>query len=260
MVFQHLHYGTLMPRGASTPSVHARQLAVEPGVRLLRRYHRSLLLRMEQTRRSALENHVHRPPPMGPRVLISESWYKVPLLLPTGNTQQEHLLAGNFNSTVFDFVARQKIQGQTLNLFILEQLPIVPPGAYARTFGPKSAAEIVREAVLELTYTAHDLAPFARDMGHVDLTGKVLPPFAWAEDRRLMLRAKLDAIYFILYGVYDSSNVAQGRDDIRYIYSTFPIIEREETARLGSYRSRELCLAWVNALMAGQPDVHMEAH
>ena len=185
---------------------------------------------------------------------------KVPLLLPTGTTQQEYLLAANFNSTVFDFVARQKIQGQTLNLFILEQLPVIPPGDYARTFGLKSAAEIVREAVLELTYTAHDLAPFAKDMGHVDLTGSVLPPFAWDQDRRLMLRAKLDAMYFILYGVYDPSNVEQSRNDIRFIYSTFPIIEREEKTRLGSYRSLKLCLAWVNALMAGQPDAHMEVH
>jgi hypothetical protein len=185
---------------------------------------------------------------------------KVPLLLPTSTSQQEYLLAANFNSTVFDFVARQKIQGQTLNLFILEQLPVVPPGAYARTFGSKSAAEIVREAVLELTYTAHDLAPFAKDMGYVDITGGALPPFAWVEARRRMLRAKLDAIYFILYGVYDASNAEQSRDDIRYIYSTFPIIEREETTRLGSYRSLKLCLAWVNALMAGQPDAHMEMH
>lgn len=32
---------------------------------------------------------------------------------------------------MFDFVTRQKIQGQTLNLFIVEQLPIVPPERYA---------------------------------------------------------------------------------------------------------------------------------
>lgn len=42
--------------------------------------------------------------------------------------------------------------------------------------------------------------------------------------------------------------------DIRYIYSTFPIVERQEIARWGSYRSRDLALAWINALMAGQPD------
>ena len=149
---------------------------------------------------------------------------------------------------VFDFATRQKVQGQTLNLFILEQLPVVPLERYeAVHFGPKTAAEIVREAVLELTYTAHDMAPFARDMGYVDGAGKVLPPFRWDEDRRLYLRAKLDALYFHLYRVTD-------RDDVRYICSTFPIVEREEHKTWGHYRSRELCLAWINALSAGDPD------
>lgn len=188
---------------------------------------------------------------------------KVPVLLPGGAHCDEWLLAGNFNSVAFDFATRQKVQGQTLNLFIVEQLPVIPPAAYARAFGPKTASEIVREAVLELTYTAHDMAPFARDMGHVDASGEVLPPFIWDEERRLHLRAKLDALYFILYGIFDPADPAhdpvQGRDDIRYIYSTFPIVERQEkAAHGGKYRSRDLCLNYINALMAGQPDAVVE--
>ncbi len=112
---------------------------------------------------------------------------------------------------------------------------------------PKTAAEIVREAVLELTYTAHDMAPFARDIGYVDEAGKVQPPFPWDEDRRIRLRAKLDALYFHLYGITE-------RDDIRYIYSTFPIVERQEREAWGCYRSLDLCLAWFSALSAGRPD------
>ena len=109
-------------------------------------------------------------------------------------------MTANLNAIVFDFVTRQKVQGQTLNLFIIEQLPVVPPDHYTTTrFGPKTAAEIVQAAVLELTYTAHDMAPFARDMGHVDAAGEVLPPFPWDEARRLQLRAKLDALFFHLY-------------------------------------------------------------
>jgi hypothetical protein len=53
---------------------------------------------------------------------------------------------------------------------------------------------------------------------------------------RQRLRAKLDAVYFHLYGVTD-------RDEVRYVYSTFPGVDREEMAAYGSYRSRELCLA-----------------
>ena len=176
---------------------------------------------------------------------------KVPVLKPETQNRSEWLLAANLNSTVFDFATRQKVQGQTLNLFILEQLPVVPPERYeAVRFGSKTALQIVRGAVLELTYTAHDMGPFAREMGHVDEAGEVLPPFRWDEDRRMRLRAKLDALYFHLYGVTD-------RDDIRYIYSTFPIVERQETQAYGSYRSSELCLAWVNALSAGNPDAEI---
>jgi hypothetical protein len=110
-------------------------------------------------------------------------------------------------------------------------------------FSRKTAAEIIRKAMLELTYTA-------RDMGHVDTAGVVKPPFIWDDTRRLKLRAKLDAVFFHLYGV-------TARDDIRYIYSTFPIVERHEMADYGSYRSRDLCLAYMNALEAGQPDAEI---
>ena len=104
---------------------------------------------------------------------------------------------------------------------------------------------------MELTYTAHDMAPFARDMGYVDGEGSVLPPFIWDADRRLQLRAKLDAVFFHLYGV-------TGRDDVRHVYSTFPIVEHEEAAAYGLYRSRELCFAWMNALAAGNPDAQID--
>ncbi len=162
------------------------------------------------------------------------------------------LLLANFNAIVLDFVARQKIQGQHLNWFIVEQLPVVPPDRYnTARFGPKTAGEVVREAVLELTYTAHDMAPFARDLGYIDESGAVKPPFVWDEERRLHLRAKLDAVFFHLYGVTD-------RDDVRYIYSTFPIVERQEMATYDCYRSRDLCLAWLNALAAGEPDARVE--
>ena len=164
-------------------------------------------------------------------------------------------LQANLASSFTDFVARQKIQSRSLNKYILAQLPIIPPEAYSRKFGSKIAADIVREAVLELTYTAHDMAPFARDLGHVDAKGEVLPPFKWDEERRFTLRAKLDALYFILYGVWDAANPAKSREDIHYIYSTFPIVERDERARYDQrYRSPELALLWINALMAGQPD------
>ena len=175
----------------------------------------------------------------------------VPAIFPEATKTYHRILVpllANFNAIVFDFVARQKVHGTHLNWYVLEQLPVVPPECYETTrFGHKTAAEIVRAAVLELTYTAHDMAPFARDMGYVDEEGKVRPPFVWDEERRLRLRARLDAVFFHLYGVTD-------HDDVRYIYSTFPIVEGEDTTAYGDYRSCKLCLGYINALAAGKPD------
>ena len=104
--------------------------------------------------------------------------------------------------------------------------------------------------MLELTYTARDMAPFARDMGHVDEAGEVKPPFTWNAERRLILRSRLDAVFFHLYGVTN-------RDDVRHVFSTFPIVERQEIDAYGSYRSRDVCLAYMSALAAGDPDAEV---
>ncbi len=160
-------------------------------------------------------------------------------------------LVANFNSIPLDYVARQKIQGQHLNWFVVEQLPVVPRSKFETIrFGGKTARQIVSRAVLELSYAAHDMAPFAREMDYVTGSGDVRPPFSWNEDRRLKLRAKLDALFFLLYGIID-------REDVRFVYSTFPIVEKKEVARYGRYRTRDLCLAYMNALEGGEPDAEI---
>jgi hypothetical protein len=174
---------------------------------------------------------------------------KLPLLKPeSADNRLEFLLCANFNSVIFDFITRQKIQGQTLNLFIVEQLPVISPDQYCEVrFGHRTAFDIVRDITLELTYTADDMASFAESLGYCDNAGNVRLPFIWDEQRRINLRAKLDAVYFHLYGVVD-------HEDIKYVYSTFPITERQELATWGNYRSRELCLAWLrvsNGMEAG---------
>jgi hypothetical protein len=150
------------------------------------------------------------------------------------------LWLGNLNSLILDYVARQKVQGQHLNWFIVEQLPVVPPEAFARRVGSRTAAEIIREDVLHLTYTAHDMAQFARDQGYDG------PPFRWDEEDRLRRRARLDALFFHLYGL--------DREEADYVLTTFPIVRREEEARWGRFRSRDLILAYMAALAAGAPD------
>jgi hypothetical protein len=156
------------------------------------------------------------------------------------------LLLANLNSSPLDFISRQKLHGNNLNLFVLEQLPILPLDAFARPIGATTAEAMVRDHVLRLSYTAHDLKPFAEDMGHQGA------PFAWDAEERLHLRARLDALFFLLYGL--------NPDDAAYILSTFPIIQREEEAQFaGRFRSRDLILGYMAAFTAGDPDSRISA-
>ena len=151
------------------------------------------------------------------------------------------LIVANLNALAFDFVSRQKVPGNNFTLYLLEQLPVIAPEDYDRKFGEKTARDLVRDHVLRLTYTAHDLAPFARDLGYGG------PPFIWNEEERRHLRARLDALYFHLYGI--------SREDADYILSTFPIVRRQDEAAFGAYRTRDLILAYMNALTAGDTEV-----
>ncbi len=44
------------------------------------------------------------------------------------------------------------------------------------------------------------------------------------------------------------------RDAAEYVLGTFPIVQREEVARYGRFRSRDLILGFMAALAAGNPD------
>ena len=159
---------------------------------------------------------------------------------------QNTLLMANLNSFALDYIARQKLQGTHANWYIVEQLPVIPPAGYDRSFGDMTAREIVAREVLHLTYTAHDLAAFARDMGHIDATGAVLPPFVWDEADRRQRRARLDALYFHLHGL--------DRDEADYVLSTFPIVAKNDQRDFGRYLTRDLILAQMAALAAGDPN------
>ena len=164
---------------------------------------------------------------------------KVPLLI-SDDVECGMCLVANLNSFGLDFVARQKIHGSSLNLYIVEQLPVIASADYDRDFGSVSARHLVRDHVLRLTYTAHDMAPFARDLGYNG------PPFVWNEEDRRHLRARLDALYFHLYGLT--------RDDVGYILDTFPIVRRNDEKAFGRYRTLEMILAYMNALAAGDSE------
>ncbi len=170
--------------------------------------------------------------------------HKVPLLLPTTanfGADSAAFLIGNLNCISLDYVIRQKMQSTNVAWYIVEQLPVIAPADYDRAFGPTTARALVRHHVLRLTYTAHDMAPFARDLGYDG------PPFIWNEEERRHLRARLDALYFHLYGL--------SRADAAYILDTFPIVRRHDKAAFGHYRTKAMVLAYYNALAAGDTDI-----
>jgi len=167
---------------------------------------------------------------------------KIPLIIFDGDQMRQRgaCLLANLNSFVFDYSARQKIGGQTLNYYIIEQLPVIPPERYDESRHQQILTQFITERVLELCYTARDLQGFARDMGYAG------PPFQWDEERRLHLRCQLDALFFLLYDL--------SRDDAGDILDTFPIAHRQDNAQYGRYRTKELIVAYHNAYAAGNMD------
>jgi hypothetical protein len=160
------------------------------------------------------------------------------LLLAFSDTPADRFacLYANLASLTLDYACRQKIGGIHLKYNIVKQLAVIPPDFYS---DPRRA--FITPKVLELTYTSHSLAPFARDLGHDG------PPFAWDEDRRALLRADLDAFYARAYGLT--------RDELRYILDpadvkgpdypseTFRVLKEKEIRQHGEYRTRRLVLA-----------------
>lgn len=141
-------------------------------------------------------------------------------------------------SLVHDYVARQKVGGTHLKYHVKKQLPNLPPDRYT-----DADLAFIVPRVLELTYTAHDLQPWAADLGY---DGE---PFPWNPERRAQLRAELDACYARLYGLT--------RDELRYILDpadvmgedypseTFRVLKNNEMREFGEYRTRRLVLeAW----------------
>jgi hypothetical protein len=194
--------------------------------------------------------------------------HKIPFVLPS-NSNAVTLLAlySGLTSFSLDYVARQKVGGLSLSYHYLKQFPVHPPDRYT----PELLQYIVPR-VMELTYTAWDLAAFADDVWnesgealqsaieaqwqdnvqatggghrgaqppawveHSDQANEEFPhaPFMWDEERRRFLRAELDALYGHLYGL--------SHDELDYILETFPIVKKQDIEDFGDYRTKKLIL------------------
>jgi hypothetical protein len=178
-----------------------------------------------------------------PRCAVGNNF---PLALVDADPKLVACLYANLCAFAFDYAVRQKAGGTHLNFFIFKQLPVAPPSTYRKALPwhrDVPAVDWIVPRVVELTYTAWNLEPFAQDVAHVG------PPFRWDPERRFMLRAELDAAFFHLYGI--------GRDDADYILETFPIVKKNDVKAHGVYRTKRAILeiydAMAEATRAGQP-------
>lgn len=162
---------------------------------------------------------------------------KIPLVYSDETPMKRTSLLSALASFALDFVARQKVGGTTLNFFLVKQFPVPGPSTFD-TPSPwdveQTLASWISKRVLELTYTAIDMHPFAKQLGHRG------DPFTWNHTRREYLRAELDAALFHLYGIE--------RDDVDYIMETFPIVKKKDLAAHGEYRTKRLILEIYDAM------------
>jgi hypothetical protein len=148
------------------------------------------------------------------------------------------LLNATFNSFVFDYLLRNSLAQPSIPQGTFEQVAAPGPSAYTTW-----QRDLAVASVLELSYTSRDLSDLARDLGYLS------PPFQWELDRRFLLRAELDALYFHLYEL--------DRAEADYILDRFPIIRRKDEAAYGEYRTKRVILeiydAMAEAERAGVP-------
>jgi hypothetical protein len=162
-----------------------------------------------------------------------------PLALMEVSHRLAMCLLANFNSFVLDFAARQKIGGVTLNFFIVNQFPVLPPDAYQQKcpwHGRQTLERWISDRVLKLTCTADDMRPLAEACGMRN------PIHKWRPEERAALMAELDAAYFLLYGV--------SRDDAAYILSTFTGTRRIDEKETSRFRTSDLILEAYDKLSA----------
>lgn len=182
-------------------------------------------------------------------------------------------LAANLNAFAFDYCARQKVAGLHLRGHYLAQLPLIPFESLSGDTpwdAERSFRDWLAGRVLELSYTAWDLALFAADCGWSG------PPFRWDEGRRFLLQCELDAALFHVYlcsaadGGWPkaegdtnenllllAAHFPRPRDAVAYIMDSFSIVKRRDEEKYGDYRTKLQILAiydlMQDAIVASRP-------
>ena len=177
---------------------------------------------------------------------------KAPLVFTSRSLIPSACFAAMLSSLVFDYVARQKVGGSSMALFIMKQQPVLTPDQIPST----TQWQIVKR-VAELCYFNHDMDGWAEELWEEmnEEQRAELPqlgaqqPWGYNPERRAVLQAELDAIFAHLYGL--------NTEDLRYILDpedvcgkgcineTFRVLKDNELRQYGEYRTKRLVLdAW----------------
>lgn len=177
---------------------------------------------------------------------------KAPLVFTSRSLIPSACFAAMLSSLVFDYVARQKVGGSSMALFIMKQQPTLTPDQI-----PSAMQWQIVKRVAELCYFNHDMDGWASELWEEmsEEQRSELPqlgnqqPWIYNPERRAILQAELDAIFAHLYGL--------NTEDLRYILDpedvcgkgcinkTFRVLKDNELRQYGEYRTKHLVLkAW----------------
>ncbi len=155
------------------------------------------------------------------------------------------LILANMNSIPLDWAARLSVGGTHMSFFIVKQLPVLPPDVFLEMSRCNCTwVQLIIPRVLELTYTSHEMTPFARDLGFEG------PPFTWDDEKRHCLKSELDAIIAHMYEL--------DRSDLEWIIdppppsSSFPVLKSHEIKEFGEYRTKRYVLKAYDQIQRGE--------
>ncbi|MFB6185988.1 MAG: Eco57I restriction-modification methylase domain-containing protein, partial [Halobacteriaceae archaeon] len=159
---------------------------------------------------------------------------KAPILtFDSGDASDVIVFTSIFTSFVFDYALRQSLGGATVNLYILEQLPMPTPEAIddlqvSMQGSSQSLRKFLTQRGIRLIWTSHSLDQLGEDIGCNE------GPFVWEEEERRNLRAEIDAT---IAKVYDLS-----QKEFKHILDSFDILRDQEEEEFGEYRRKQECL------------------
>ncbi len=141
------------------------------------------------------------------------------------------VLLANLNSFVCDFVCRRRMGGINLNLWNLNQLPIIIYNVI-----PERLKEHIIKNTVQLSNTSNDVSPFFLDFPEIE-------KISWNKNLRHSLQCELDAIFFHLYHL--------DKNDVEIIMDSFPAVKKRDEEKHNSFHTKETILrlydefAWV---------------